>query len=232
MTVIHDQNGQAITSANPLPTQLVASNVSQTPGSAVAGKDVQLLGASDGTNAQGLRVDAQKNLLVGLRSSGGAEPNIGSYPNSDALSAVQNAFAMGAFGLRYNGASWDRERGNAEGTLLASAARTATTSSSNQTNYNGRGVLLILNVTAASGSGGLTLRVQGVDPVSGLSVALNTPPAAITATGTFGYLVYPGIAGPNLSQASSTVLPRTWFVSMTHGDATSYTYSLGYALIL
>ena len=76
----------------------------------------------------------------------------------------------------------------------ASAARTAQTDSANQTNRNARGVHLILNVTAASGTGGLQVRLLGVDPISSTVYALAAAPTAITATGISVYELYPGAA--------------------------------------
>ncbi len=118
-----------------------------------------------------------------------------------------------------------------EFTLLVSAARTATTDSTDQNNGYARGVLVHLNVTAASGTGGLTVRVQAKDPVSGAYVSLNAAPAVVTAVGTFAYLLYPGAGAGGLTQATSGGLPRTWRVQVTHGDASSYTYSVGAVLL-
>src|SRR5262249_18335382 len=58
------------------------------------------------------------------------------------------AVALGA-PLSFNGSTWDRQRGNVETTLLASASRTATVSSADQTNYNGRGVQVDIDITSA-----------------------------------------------------------------------------------
>lgn len=152
---------------------------------------------------------------------------------ADALAATG---LLAAAGLRWNGASWDRERGNLEGTLLASAARTATTTGSAQTNYNARGAMLILNVSAASGTGGLTVTFLATDPVSGAQFLLNANPTAVTGTGTYVYELYPGAstAGPTgaVAQRTAGILPRTWTVKVFHGDASSYTYSVGYELIV
>jgi hypothetical protein len=137
----------------------------------------------------------------------------------------------------WNGGTFDRERGNIEGTLLASAARTTSTSAG-QTNYNARGVTVFLNITAASGTGGLKVRVLSVDPVSSAIVLHFEATTGITATGIYGYEMYPGAttagtAGPSLiNQRTSGVLPRIWLASVNVSDASSYTYSLGYSLIL
>ncbi|MEX2395874.1 MAG: hypothetical protein WD491_02565 [Balneolales bacterium] len=127
---------------------------------------------------------------------------------------------------------------NSEGTVFASAARTSTAQSSNMTNYNSKGIMLFLNVTDASGTGGLQVQLRGVDPVSGLSISLHSAPTAITSTGRFGYLYYPGnetagVSGsPNVQEHYSLAVPRTFLVVVLHGDSSSYTYSVGYSLIL
>ena len=120
---------------------------------------------------------------------------------------------------------------NREITLLASAARTATTSSANQINNNSRGVYILLNVTAASGTGGLTLRI-----VNGNDRAVDVAPTAVLANGNYLYLVYPGInetvTGTEITKATNKVLPRTWRITVLVGDASSYTYSVTASVLL
>lgn len=130
-----------------------------------------------------------------------------------------------------NGATFDPETGNVEGTALANAARTATANSADITNVNCRGLSVWLNVLLASGTGGLTVRVQAKDPTSGQYYPINTAPAAIITTGIFLHAVYPGAAGGALTQTTGQPVPRTFRVQVTHGDASSYTYSVGYCLL-
>lgn len=148
--------------------------------------------------------------------------------------AVDDAVDLAvAAGYTFNGAAWDRQRGNSDGTLLASAARTTHGVSASQVNHNARGVLLFLRVTAASGTGGLVTRVQVISPVTGDLHNINLAPAAITTAGLFTYLVYPGATETGgLTQVTPSVLPRRWRAAATAADATSYTYSLGFSLIL
>lgn len=126
---------------------------------------------------------------------------------------------------------WERWRNNIEGTALASASRAVTTSSVDITNYNHRGIIFFLNVTVASGTGGLQLSIQVKDPISGLYVGLNALPAAVTTTGVRAYSFYPGISAVG-TQGTSGALSRTFRIQVIVGDATSYTYSVGYSLIL
>jgi hypothetical protein len=136
----------------------------------------------------------------------------------------------------WNGSSLDRAGANQQGTALALAARTTATNSADLTNGNHRGVLAFLNVTAASGTGGLTLSVKGKDPVSGSYAALVTATAAVTATGLYVYGA--GAGWPNGASFEGVTLsrpvppPRTFRVEIAVGDASSYTYSVGYALVV
>lgn len=178
-----------------------------------------------------LRVDAQKNLLVGLRTSAGVEPSMGAIA-ADGRGASNNGLMVSATMSGYNNATVDAWRNNTEGTLLASAVRTASTASAIQTNYNAKGVLVVLNVTVASGTGGLQIIIRHKDSVSGVSYGINTTPAAINTTGTYRYLLYPGATSSNCTQNTPAPLPRTWDVLTQHADGSSYTYSVGYALIV
>jgi hypothetical protein len=149
--------------------------------------------------------------------------------------AQANTGLAAAAGMQFNGASWDRQRNNVEGTLLASAARTATTSTATQINYNARGVILFLRITAASGTGGLQPRLFLVDALTDGQIAVIAAPTARTTTGSAAYVFYPGstaAAFVDLTQNVSLPLPRSWAVTVIHGDASSYTYSLGFSYIL
>jgi hypothetical protein len=137
-------------------------------------------------------------------------------------------------GSDFNGTSFDRHYNNTELTILASAARTATTASADFKNYNNKGIQVILNITvAAVGTGGLQVQIQGKDPVSGNYYNLVATPTAKTATGFYVYEV-----GPNSSTAgagditvrSAAIVPRTFRINVIAGDSTSYTYSIGAVL--
>ncbi len=156
------------------------------------------------------------------------------HPRNDYvnLDGANNALVVAALRQQFNGAAWENQAGNQELTLLPSAVRSATIATPDQVNYNWRGVLVWLNITAASGTGGLTLRVQGKDPASGSYFSLHAAPAAVIATGMQVYALYPGVTGGAVSQPTQIVLPRTWRVQVTHGDASSYSYSVGASLVV
>lgn len=132
-------------------------------------------------------------------------------------------------GSLFNGSTWDRMYGNTESTLLASAARTATTTSTDQTNYNARGVHVAINVTVA-GTSNLTVTVQGKDPISGTYYTILAG-AAITGTGITILKIYPGITAVANGSAND-ILPRTFRVSCAKGDASSWTYSVAASLVV
>jgi hypothetical protein len=197
-----------------------------------------LMALNSSSQLDRLRVDAQKNLLVGLRNASGAEPTISTYPGVDTWGTADRSLSVAAIMGGFDGVQFNRWRNNTEGTLLASAARTVTTVSSNLVNYNAKGILIILRISVASGTGGLIPKIRMIDPVSGLTVQLNANVTAITAAGTYGIELYPGastaltVADGWVIQRTSGDLPRTYQVQIAHGDGSSYTYSVGYALIV
>lgn len=137
----------------------------------------------------------------------------------------------------FNETTWDRNRNNTEGTLLASAARTATTNTSDQTNYNARGVLISLDVSANPGGGEtLSLDIQYKDPISGNYASLFPVTVVSTASnGTFSVELYPGAVETGAIAAlfvQGLALPRTWRARVVHSAAGSWTYSLAFQTIL
>ncbi|WP_407310490.1 hypothetical protein [Desulfosporosinus sp. SB140] len=186
----------------------------------------------NGANAQGtFRLSTSAMSVAGPQNVNASIT--GSLAN-DGL--TPGAGDVAQFNQDFNGATWDKQRGNTELTLLASAARTSSTVSPTQTNYNAKGIIVWINVTAASGTGGLQVIVQGGHPlIGGYAPWLTAAPAAITSTGVRGYAFYPGIstvAGTGINVAINGILPRTFSVLVQHGDSSSYTYALGASLIL
>jgi hypothetical protein len=121
--------------------------------------------------------------------------------------------------------------------IATSAARTATTTSSTFENTLGtRGIALYLNVSAASGTGGLTLGLQWRDPVSQAWTTIWSAAAAVTATTSTPkvYMLSPdqgGTAASGFTEVKYAVVPRFWRVVVTAGDSSSYTYSVGATLL-
>lgn len=139
----------------------------------------------------------------------------------------------------FNGTTWDRNRNNVEGTVLTSQARTTTTNSTDQTNYNARGVLLLLNVSSEATGETLSLKIQAKDPVSAnytdyvdLGVIYD---AATDAPGTKLTAIYPGLVSSELAagaKGKAAPMPRVWRAVVTHSASSSWTYSLGYEAVL
>jgi hypothetical protein len=123
--------------------------------------------------------------------------------------------------------------GTQEGILLASAARTAQTTSADMTNPGARGVKIYLNISAITGGPGtgIITRVQGKDPVSGVYFSLAAAPTAIAAAGLYVYTFYPSAFGAGFTVHANQALERTWRVLIAVSDATPYTYSVGYCLL-
>lgn len=110
--------------------------------------------------------------------------------------------------------------------VLASAARTATPNSQ-QISVNGRysGLVLVVDMTAVTATGTVTVKVEGVDPTSGKTFLLLTS-TALAAVATTVLRVRPSLtAAANLTV--NDVLPPTILVTATHGNGVSMTYSVG-----
>lgn len=111
-------------------------------------------------------------------------------------------------------------------TVLASAARTANpTVDTFRTSGDTDGLVVVINVTAASATPSIVATIKGVDPVSGATWDILAS-AAITGTGTTVLRVH-----PQLTAAANTiakdVVPSYWTVAVVHADADSITYSIG-----
>lgn len=118
---------------------------------------------------------------------------------------------------------------NTEGTALELAARTASIDSPDIVNNYGKGVIVFVNITAIVDTPSIIVKIQGKDPVSGNYYDILSS-VSLTQTGTTGLRVYPGIA-ETANQRANDILPKTWRVSVTHADADSITYSVGYSIV-
>lgn len=178
----------------------------------------------DGKNVE-MQSSSKGELLVKLSSAGAA---ISAGNPSDALANGIQTLQVNSLGSLFNGTTWDRARNNTDVTVLASAARTATLNSGDLTNYDGRGLHVVVDVTAA-GTGSITITIQGKDAVSGQYYTLLAG-AAITTISTNVYKVYPGLTA-SANAVASDILPRTYRILITHNNANSITYSVGASVI-
>lgn len=113
--------------------------------------------------------------------------------------------------------------------IVSSEARDVTGNSSSITNYGNKGVVFIINVSAASGTTPeLTVKLQVQDIVSGTWIDV---PGAVTPTlttaGSSLLTVYPGVT-VSANVAISFPLPRTYRIAWTvDGTTPSFTFSVG-----
>ncbi|HEY8892067.1 MAG TPA: hypothetical protein VIM70_17655 [Clostridium sp.] len=115
-----------------------------------------------------------------------------------------------------------------EGSALALLARTTTTSSIDLNNNFGTGIRVYLNVTAVATSD-ITLKIEGKDPVSGSYTTILLS-SSVNTISTNVYKVYPGLtAVANL--VVSDFVPKTFRITVSHNNANSTTYSVGYCLV-
>lgn len=219
------------------------ANVEGTPGQAAPAKGAVTGGmysATPLTLADGqmsrTQMDAKGNTLVGIRGSNGSEPSVLGLAG-DLVAANYNGLTVNAVLRATDGLNLSVWRNNTEGTLLASAARTASVQGPTQTNHNARGVLITINVTAnPGGAETLTLNLMVHDPVSGNNNTGIAVLATVAASnGVYRLLVYPGASGtPNgtTNKAYALAVPRTWSPYVAHSGSSSWTYSVGFQYIV
>jgi len=145
---------------------------------------------------------------------------------SNALAALRTLNFVNAF----NGTTWDRRRNNNEQSVgITASGVTTTQTGADQTNYNGRGVKVVLDMTSV-GTGNVTLSIQGKDATSSKYFTMLTG-AAVSTNSTNVYTVYPGVTVA-ANAAVSDILPRTWRVVVTANNANATTYTVGACVIL
>lgn len=149
--------------------------------------------------------------------------------DTDGLGPAVQALITSSRSWRWNGSTYDRVYNNIQGTLLASAARTATTASPDQTNFNSTGKLRVYVDVTVAGTGSITVEIDEKDPISGAYIAILTS-AAITANGETVLRVGVGLTAAANSVANDFV-PRAWRVNVTANNSNAMTYSVGYALV-
>lgn len=150
--------------------------------------------------------------------------------NGGLLQAVSTAWTSGKAQVALTDLSQSR---SALGlTLLPSAARTAAVQTVDMRTPPWKGAVFYLNVTAASGTGGLTLTFKVKDPVSGQYVGIFTAGSAKVGVGTYAYAIAPYYPFA-VDNGGSAVYSLTdeWLVLISTGDGTSYTYSVGCTLL-
>ena len=133
----------------------------------------------------------------------------------------------------FNGATADRQRGNVDtGALVTLSAASAGGNSADQTNYNGRGLQLGINITAITGTSPTsTVTVQGKDTASGQYYTL-LQSTALAAVGYTNLSIYPGLTAAANSVANQ-LLPRTFRILYAIGGTTpAITATIGASVIV
>jgi hypothetical protein len=190
--------------------------------------------------------DGTTNILNALpitwrkASSGGAEFGTASNPvvvdtELPAAAALADGAVnpttpmIGAAALICNTpfATWERQHGNIQGTVIASAARTASYDGADQLNRNGRGLFIHIVASAPVDTPSVVFTVQGKGSAGNYFNLLES--VAITGAGTTTLTIAPWAAAVANVSATSMV-PRQWRVISTHADADSITYGVYYDL--
>ncbi len=109
---------------------------------------------------------------------------------------------------------------NSNLTLISANAVSSTQTSADQVNSYARGIKVFLKVSQL-GTGSLVLTIQAKDPTSGQYATLLVS-LAVTDTNLHVYTVYPGIT-PTANVAVSDVVPKTWNVTVSGANNTSFT---------
>ena len=164
-----------------------------------------------------------------------------SWPSQVALGTGFNV--IGTTGIAYlnvGGGSLESVHDNQDNqTAVASGViAVGTTEYGPFQNQNGKGIFVFLNITAST-TGSIQLQIVGVDPVTDGEVILLSDAFAITGTGFFTFILYPGVT--TIASTSATVpgtgairtavaaiLPRTWEINAIVSTAT-VTASISYA---
>jgi hypothetical protein len=212
----------------------IAGNVAS--GATDSGNPMKIAGVYNTTLptlTNGQRGDAQmssKGVLYTTLMSLGGGAAISNVTPADALSNGQVTLTVSDFPQLYNNTSWDRQRGNVDtAALITAAGATTSQTGADQTNYNGRGIQVVLDMTTV-GTGSVTLTIQGKDAASGKYYTLLAG-AAVTTNSTNVYTVYPG--APTTANVSASVpLPRVWRVITTANNANATTYTVGASVLL
>ncbi|TAK33754.1 MAG: hypothetical protein EPO21_11780 [Chloroflexota bacterium] len=136
----------------------------------------------------------------------------------------------------FNGSTHDRWRNNHEVTALANAARNTDVYSGDLVNYNARGIIILLDVTAVGAPAGQIdqLKVQFKAP-SGVYQAFHAwGTLGINAPGVKAFQIYPGAASTSSWTGTlQALVPRTFRIGVLNANQLdSITYSVTVAFIV
>jgi len=150
---------------------------------------------------------------------------------TDAVGGQNVVMKVAALNRAFSGSQWNRWRNNTEATVLPSATRTASGNSADQTNYNAKGVILYIDVTAVSGtSPTLDVYITVKDPITGKYKGA-AKSVTISSADEYFLICYPGATrkyDATLDEVWDIPVPRTWRVHYAIGGTNpSFTFSIG-----
>lgn len=167
-----------------------------------------------------LQILSRGDLAVSLWSNGSGPATM--QTPSDGRGSVQSLTSLSLPHL-YNNSTFDRQRANVTGALIAAGA--TTTQTVTLTTYNARALTLVVNVSAYA-SGTINLAVNGVTS-SNYTYSLLSSITGLVATGTSVYRIGIGLT-PSAGLVANDVLPRT--VQVVVSGTFSATYGIDYVL--
>lgn len=127
-----------------------------------------------------------------------------------------------AFGSIFNGVTWDRSYNNTTGVVVVAGA-TTTQSNIAVTNYNSRGLVILINTTAGAGSLIVTVKAA---TASGYSYTLLTS-ASLTGIAATPLRIFPG-ATASANAVANDIVPRNLQITATVTGV--FTYGIDYIL--
>ena len=162
---------------------------------------------------------------LAINASGQAPVIDAKFPNAAvAADAYANPTITheGADLMLFNGTTWDRMRNNFATTADSSAARTSTVAGATVTNFNAKGAVITINVTAVSGTSPTLIAKLQYSPDGGTTwIDYTNKPvtATISAIGQTTLIVCPGVTEV-ANSAVSLPLPRIVRMYYTIGGTT------------
>ena len=169
---------------------------------------------TDTTGAYKLSIDSAGNALIKLSQMTAAAALTDAVANPT-VGVLANAQ------LLFNGATWDRNRGNINQLVDASAARTTTVAGTTVTNYNAKALLIHFKVSALSGTAPVITPKLQWSPDGG-TTWLDVPGAVFPAISAVSDNVMQ--IGPEVIAAANAAvnfpLPRTLRMYYTIGGTT------------
>ena len=162
---------------------------------------------------------------LAINASGQAPVIDAKFPNAAvAADAYANPTITheGADLMLFNGATWDRARNNFVTIADSSAARTSTVAGATVTNFNAKGAVITINVTAVSGTSPTLVAKLQYSPDGGTTwIDYTNKPvtATISAIGQTTLIVCPGVTEV-ANSAVSLPLPRIVRMHYTIGGTT------------